>query len=49
MKGTDENIRVCIFRAIFDCNGTLIERRAKGLAKFVREVSLYRGSIHIFY
>ena len=49
MKGTDENIRVCIFRAIFDCNGTSIERRAKGLAKFVRQVSLYRGPIHIFY
>ena len=49
MKGTVENIRVCIFRAIFDYNGTYIERRAKGLAKFVREVSLYRGSIHIFY
>ena len=49
MKGTDENITVCIFRTIFDYSGTSIERRAKGLAKFVREVSLYRGSIHIFY
>ena len=36
MKGTDENITVCLFRAIFDYSGTSIERRAKGLAKFVR-------------
>ena len=47
MKGTDENITVCIFRAIFDYSGTSIERRAKGLAKFVHynEVSSYRSSV----
>ena len=34
MKGTDENITVCIFRAIFDYSGTSIERRAKGGSRF---------------
>ena len=47
MKGTDENITVCLFRAIFDYSGTSIERRAKGLAKFVRGfvISRFRCSV----